>query len=392
MKEKLGVLITHPIQYFQPVFEELSKNREVDTRVFFGCKAGVNQYYDEEFEKLISWNSSPTSGFESQFITKGTNIGALRGIAGCWKGIQAAREIIKWGADNVLVFAYTPTFITAATLWLKIFGQKSLILRADATDGAFRRNKLKKLARNILLRAYYMLFDLVIPIGSESEEHYERKGVPEKKRRTALFSSNVYFFENKIKEIKNLQPMSLDESKRKQTISYIGKLSRRKGVLTLLEAIKNMTEDEIRRIKLLIVGSGELKNEVQKQLKEVKELDYEMVGFINQREIVEYYVKSDTVVVPSIDGETWGLVVNEALQCGCRVIATDKVGASRDLLQAYPHEVIVSNDASALREAINRVFLKQRYWVDDPNRYKRIPKPSDLSDTVIQWLRKSTAK
>ena len=132
--------------------------------------------------------------------------------------------------------------------------------------------------------------------------------------------------------------------------------------------------------------------EIQNQLKEVKELDYEMVGFINQKEIVEYYAKSDTVVVPSIDGETWGLVVNEALQCGCRVIATDKVGSSRDLLQAYPHEVIASNDASALREAINRGFLKQRYWVDDPNRYKQIPKPSDLSDTVIQWLRKSTAK
>ena len=153
-----------------------------------------------------------------------------------------------------------------------------------------------------------------------------------------------------------------------------------------------MTEDEIRRIKLLIVGSGELNKEVHNQLKEVQGLDYEMIGFVNQQEIVEYYVKSDTVVVPSIDGETWGLVVNEALQCGCRVIATDKVGASRDPLQAYPHEVIASNDASALREAINRGFLKQRYWVDDPNRYKRIPKPSDLSDTVIQWLRKTTAK
>ena len=182
MKEKLGVLITHPIQYFQPVFEELSINRGIDTRVFFGCKAGINEYYDEEFKKFIAWNSSPTSVFESQFITNAANIRGLRGIAGCWKGIQAARKIIKWEADNVLIFAYTPTFITVATVWLKIFGQKSLILRADATDGAFKRNKFKKLARNILLPAYYMLFDLVIPIGSESEEHYKRKGVPEKKK------------------------------------------------------------------------------------------------------------------------------------------------------------------------------------------------------------------
>ena len=388
MKKRLAVLVTHPIQYFQPVFQELSKNSEVDTRVFFGCKAGANEYYDEEFEKFISWNSSPTSGFESQFITNGANISGLRGIAGCWKGIQAAQKIIKWDSDNVLIFAYTPTFITAATLWLKVFGQRSLILRADATDGAFRRNNFKKLARNILLPAYYLSFDLVIPIGSESEEHYRRKGVPERKRRKALFSSNVYFFENRIREIKKLEPMPLDGSEKKQTIAYIGKLSRRKGVLTLLSAMKCMTKKEIGRIKLLVVGSGELDNEVQKQLKEVQGLDYEMIGFVNQQEIVEYYAKSDTVVVPSIDGETWGLVVNEALQCGCRVIATDKVGASRDLLQTDPHKVIESGDAIALRKAIMKEFKKDINWFDDPNRSKHIPKPSDLANTVIQWMLK----
>ena len=389
MRKKLGVLITHPIQYFQPIFEELSKNSEISTRVFFGCKAGADKYYDEEFEKFISWDSSPTSGFESQFITNGANIGGLRGIAGCWKGILAAQELIKWGADNVLIFAYTPTFITAATLWLKIFGRKSLILRADATDGAFRRGKFKKLARNVVLPAYYMLFDLAIPIGSESEEHYKNKGIPERKRKKALFSSNVYLFETRIKDIKKLQPMSLDEGKRKQTVSYIGKLSRRKGLLTLLSAIKSMTREEIRKIKLIVVGSGELYERVKNQLKEVQELEYEMIGFVNQKKIVEYYAKSDTVVVPSIEGETWGLVVNEALQCGCRVIATDKVGASRDLLQTYPHEVITSNDASALRAAINRGFQKDRDWLDNPNRYEQIPKPSDLANTVIQWLVKS---
>ena len=193
MTKKLGVLITHPIQYFQPVFEELAKSSEINTRVFFGCKAGFNEYYDKEFEKLISWNSSPTQGFESQFITNRANIGGLRGLGGCWKGIQAAQEIIKWGGDNVLIFAYTPTFITAATIWLKVFGQKSLILRADATDGAFNRNKFKTLARKIMLPAYYFLFDLLIPIGSESEEHYINKKVPESKRKklcsVAMFTS-----------------------------------------------------------------------------------------------------------------------------------------------------------------------------------------------------------
>tara|TARA_B100002051_G_scaffold261266_1_gene282619 strand:+ start:2048 stop:3220 length:1173 start_codon:yes stop_codon:yes gene_type:complete len=389
VKEKLGVLITHPIQYFQPILEELSSNSKITTKVFFGCTAGLNEYYDEEFKRLISWNSSPTSGFESQFITNGSNIGKLSGIRGVWEGIRAAQAIMNWDANKVLIFAYTPTFITAATIWLKVFGQKSLILRADATDGAFKRNSFKKTGRNILLPIYYLSFDLLIAIGSESEEHYKRKGIPEKRRRKALFSSNVYFFENRIQRLKQEWSAPLEVKDRKQTISYIGKLSRRKGVLTLLTAIRDMSQEEVGKIKLLIVGSGELNDIIQKQLREVRDLDYKILGFVNQQEIVEHYAKSDTVVVPSIEGETWGLVVNEAIQCGCRVIATDKVGASRDLLHVYPHEVIESNDAIALREAINREFLKDRYWADDPNRYKQIPKPSDLSNTVIQWLLKS---
>ena len=157
-------------------------------------------------------------------------------------------------------------------------------------------------------------------------------------------------------------------------------------MLTLLSAIKSMSKEEIMRIKMVIVGSGELYENIKNQLKEVQGLEYEIIGFVNQQEIVEYYAKSDTVVVPSIDGETWGLVVNEALQCGCRVIATDKVGASRDILQAHPHEVVESGDASALKKAIIKEFRKDINWFDDPNRYQEIPKPSDLADTVIQWM------
>ena len=392
MKVKLGVLITHPIQYFQPVFEELSSSNTINTKVFFGCKAGLKQYYDEEFRRIISWNSSPTNGFESQFITIGANTEKLSGVRGCWAGIRAAQAIMEWEADKVMIFAYTPTFITTATIWLKLFGKKSLILRADATDGAFKRSKLKQLARNILLPIYYLMFDLVIAIGSESEDHYQQRGVPETRRRKALFSSNVYFFENRIKKMKGAWSIPLDFKDRKQTISYIGKLSRRKGVLTLLSAVMDMTQDEIRKIKLLIVGSGELDDIIKKQLRKVRDLDYDIIGFVNQQEIVEYYAKSDTVVVPSIEGETWGLVVNEALQCGCRVIATDRVGASIDLLQVYPHQIIASDDASSLRKAINRTFLKKRDWADDPDRYKQIPKPSDLSSTVIQWLQKTDEK
>ena len=41
---------------------------------------------------------------------------------------------------------------------------------------------------------------------------------------------------------------------------------------------------------------------------------------------------ADALVFPSVQGETWGLVVNEALQFGLAVIASDHPGCVADLL------------------------------------------------------------
>ena len=57
-----------------------------------------------------------------------------------------------------------------------------------------------------------------------------------------------------------------------------------------------------------------------------------MVGFKNQLEISKYYAMSDIIVLPS-DGETWGLVVNEAMNFRLPVIASDLVGCGSDLVK-----------------------------------------------------------
>ena len=54
-------------------------------------------------------------------------------------------------------------------------------------------------------------------------------------------------------------------------------------------------------------------------------------GFVNQTEIPQYYAAADILVLPSRRaGETWGLVVNEALQAGCAVVMTRAVGCHRE--------------------------------------------------------------
>jgi glycosyltransferase involved in cell wall biosynthesis len=47
---------------------------------------------------------------------------------------------------------------------------------------------------------------------------------------------------------------------------------------------------------------------------------------------VKAYVASDCLVLPSDNGETWGLVVNEAMACGLPALVSDQVGCCADLI------------------------------------------------------------
>jgi glycosyltransferase involved in cell wall biosynthesis len=57
-----------------------------------------------------------------------------------------------------------------------------------------------------------------------------------------------------------------------------------------------------------------------------------MIGFLNQRRIATAYAAADVLVLPSDGGETWGLVVNEAMACGVPAIVSDQVGCVPDLI------------------------------------------------------------
>jgi len=66
---------------------------------------------------------------------------------------------------------------------------------------------------------------------------------------------------------------------------------------------------------------------VQSNLKDVL-----LTGFINQSEIGKFYSLADIFVLPSGAGETWGLVVNEAMLFQLPIVVSNAVGCAGDLV------------------------------------------------------------
>jgi glycosyltransferase involved in cell wall biosynthesis len=103
---------------------------------------------------------------------------------------------------------------------------------------------------------------------------------------------------------------------------YVGRLSREKGLVTLLSAF-----EKLRDLPLKIVGDGPLKNELERIVHRDKLNHVTFTGFIDGAEKREILAKALFLVFPSQCYESFGYSIIESYACGVPVVASDIGGA-----------------------------------------------------------------
>jgi glycosyltransferase involved in cell wall biosynthesis len=115
----------------------------------------------------------------------------------------------------------------------------------------------------------------------------------------------------------------------KKIFLFVGRLVIFKGLKYLLEAIKEIKDDNI---LFLIAGDGELKNELEQQAKELTILDkVKFIGAIPYADVPYLMSGADYFIVPSVD-EGFGRVVIEAMAMRLPVLAS-RVGGIKDIIK-----------------------------------------------------------
>jgi glycosyltransferase involved in cell wall biosynthesis len=84
---------------------------------------------------------------------------------------------------------------------------------------------------------------------------------------------------------------------------------------------------------LLMVGDGPLRGDVERKVRDAGIGNVILAGFQNQDELPFAYTAADVFTLPSAFNETWGLVVNEAMNFALPIIVSDQVGCTKDLLR-----------------------------------------------------------
>jgi len=377
---RLAVLVTHPVQYFAPVFRELAQQPGLQLKVFFGCNHGVIPREDPNFGVVFKWDCQPTIGFEHEYLST-SSLAGLQGLAGVKLATKAAVAISHYQPDAVLIFAYTPAFITACTLLLHLAGHK-LMLRAETTDEAKTRSNVKDKIRQLLLAGYYRQFAYFFPIGTNSINHYLRMRVDRSRLTLVQYAIDTDFFQKQVDywlPQRECLRATAGIGEQDYVLIYCGKMFPAKNPLLIPEALAMLSPVERKKIWLLAVGDGELREQFEQMATAQLGERAIFVGFKNQSELGQYYAMSDALILPSQSGETWGLVVNEALQFGLRVIVSDKVGSGIDLIEANRGWIFKSGNVVELSKMISKVIMPNNLSLTD---FETLPHPQKLAQAV----------
>jgi glycosyltransferase involved in cell wall biosynthesis len=340
MAKRIGFLISHPIQYYAPIFRELAKR--CDLTVFFAHRQTAEQQARAGFGVAFDWDVDLLSGYDSRFLTNVARQPSTDRFAGC-DTPDIAEEIVGGNFDAFVVPGWALRSYWQALRACRRRGVPVLV-RGDSQLGGQRNNAVrfaKALAFSHLLRR----FDGFLYVGQRNREYLLHYGVP---------AGRLFFSPHCVDNDAFAAASSgTDRRRGRRRVLFVGKLIGRKHPADLLHAVARLGD---KAVQIAFAGSGELEPELR-QIAAASSVDADFMGFVNQSELPAVYASADLLVLPSDSQETWGLVVNEAMACGIPAVVSDAVGCGPDLIEAgKTGATFPFGDTAALAAAIRNVL------------------------------------
>lgn len=323
---KLAILASHPIQYQAPLFEKLAEHPKIDLMVYFCTDRGVKEKKDPDFGVSFKWDISLLDGYKYKFL-KNYSLKPYPSFSG-----QINPGIIFELRENRYDAIIVDGWI-GITNWFVFLNRTPIFLRSENPLSLellkpFWKIKIKKkILGKLFKKVKAFLF-----LSKENKKFYLFYGVPKEKLFFTPYAVDNERFNRDFSELrdkKNELRWELGINQEKIVILFCGKLIDKKRPLDLLfayEKIKNPNKT------LVYVGDGHLRAKIEDYVKKKNLEGVYLIGFKNQTELPFYYIVADIFVLPS-GGETWGVVVNEAMCFQLPVVVSNLVGCGPHLVK-----------------------------------------------------------
>ena len=280
------------------------------------------------------------------------------------------RFILKFRPDVINLTGYHEIGTLPVLILAKFLNIRTIMTNESVYSSVLHDSSFKYYIKKVYKRFVFKLTDGFFSYGINSNDYLFRHGVHKNK---------ILLFLNSFDKTKFLKENSNDSKQINNNILFVGRLSPEKNLSSLISLFRYFKADQL-DYKLIMVGDGPLKENLQKDILNYG-LNIDIMGSVLWNDLSELYKNSLCLILPSIN-ETWGMVANESIQMGVKVICSASCGCSNDLvINQYSGlvlnnfnfskgDVTYTNILDFLKNHVNtkRTFLKNNASVFDSDR------------------------
>jgi len=200
-------------------------------------------------------------------------------------------------------------------------------------------------ALRLLLGRSIKRFDKILAV-SEPAVHFARKA----------YGMKADYLPNPIDISIFREGRRLPEFKSKKlTIIFLGRLVRRKGIMELIHAYNHLDDELAAKTELIVCGKGPLKSKANQHVRTDRNVVFK--GYVSEKEKPNYLASADIAVFPSTGGESFGIVLLEAMAAGSRVVIGGNNAGYASILGQQPYLLFNPSDQQAFTEHLE-LFIR----------------------------------
>lgn len=361
---RLTVLLTHPVQYYAPLFRQLSAwTGELSLHVLYATEPNADQQ-GVGFGQALSWDVPLRHGYASSVVRAARRSESVHSDSFFGLDVPEVVDALFATSPDAVVIPgwHSVTFVRALYACRRLgiptlYRGDSNLLSAPA---GFHRLLWRARTRR-LLRAY----SAYLTVGTRARMYLKSFGVKD----SAIFSSphcvDNEFFAVSARAAResggrDVIRHRMGAAPQDFVVLFAGKLEAKKRVADAIHAVA----DSGPSVKLVVVGNGEARHELE-TVARAHGTSVHWAGLLNQSEMGAVYAAADCLVLPSDGRETWGLVVNEAMAAGLPCVVSEAVGCAPDLIvSGETGETYRLGDVDALAAALQRTRQRQSNGLD----------------------------
>lgn len=155
----------------------------------------------------------------------------------------------------------------------------------------------------------------------------------------------------------NAQPASRHQSHK---IVFLGRLVERKGCHYLLKAFARLAKD-VPGARLVIAGDGPQRPKLQRYVQRLNIVDkVEFLGFVKETDKPALLASADIACFPSLYGESFGIVLVEAMAAGAGVVLGGDNPGYRSVLGDQPKLLVDPKDTATFAERLSELLFDKK--------------------------------